>query len=126
MDVHGPLADEESTGDIAIGTALGLLPPGVFAWSLAPGTGGLALQFGAITTGFGVVHWSLASWVMRGNPLFGFLYPLGSVVAAYIFALSWIRGSRIQWKGRAYQMDEGIRRGEGRSGRESGRNGRRG
>jgi hypothetical protein len=61
---------------------------------------------------------------MRGNPLFGFFYPLGSVVAAYIFAVSWIRGNRIHWKDRAYHMDEGIRRGEGRGGREFNRNGR--
>jgi chlorobactene glucosyltransferase len=97
---------------LLIGTALWLLPPAVLAWSLATGTGGLALQFGSVVTGFGVVHWGLASWVMRGNPLFGFLYPLGSVVAAYIFTLSWVRGNRVHWKGRAYQMDDGVRRGE--------------
>jgi chlorobactene glucosyltransferase len=101
---------------LGIGTVLWLLPPSVLAWALATGSEGLALHFGAATTAFGIAHWVVASWILRGNPLFGLLYPLGSVVAAYIFALSWIRGSRIHWKGREYHMDERTRRGEGSGG----------
>jgi chlorobactene glucosyltransferase len=96
---------------LVAGTSLWLLPPAVLAWALLTGTGGLALQFGLATTGFGVVYWSLAAWIMGANPLYGLLYPLGSVVTAGIFLRSWARGGRISWRGRSYRMPEAVRRG---------------
>jgi len=97
---------------LLVGTFLWLLPPAVLGWALVTGAEGLPLHFGVLTTGFGVLLWGLASGIMRGNPLYGFLYPLGSILAAYIFLLSWLRGSRIQWKGRIYDMSLEARRGK--------------
>jgi chlorobactene glucosyltransferase len=93
------------------GAFLWVLPPAVLAWALASGAGGTALHFGLLTTGFGALFWGLASATMRGNPLNGLLYPLGSILAAYIFLLSWIRGGRIRWRGRSYLMSPEARRG---------------
>ncbi len=92
------------------GAMLFLVPPGVLAWALVSGTGGLPLLWGALTTGFGVLFWSLASWVMKGNPLFGFLFPLGNAVSGFIMVQSWLRGGHIQWKGRDYRMSSEARR----------------
>ena len=94
-----------------VGLTLWLLPPTVLAWSVLAGSGGVPLAFGAIITGSSILFWSLASAVMRGNPLYGLLYPLGAALRAYIFLRSWIRGNRIQWKGREYTMTREARRG---------------
>ncbi len=95
------------------GLALWLLPLGVLLWSLAGGVGGTALAWSACATACSVACWGTASAVMRGNPLYGLLYPLGSVVAAWIFVKSWARGSSIEWKGRSYRMSEEARKGGG-------------
>jgi chlorobactene glucosyltransferase len=93
------------------GTLLWLLPPAVLGWALVSGTGGTPLHFGLLATGFGVLFWGLASALMGGSPLYGLLYPLGSILAGYIFLLSWIRGGRIRWRGRRYRMSREARRG---------------
>ena len=89
---------------LVVGLCLWLLPPAALVWALMGKTGGLVFQFGALTTGFGVLYWALATGVMRANPLYGLLYPLGSVLAAVIFVRSWMRGGQIEWKGRHYHM----------------------
>lgn len=92
---------------LVLGFLLWLLPPLVLGWALAGGDGGLALSFGAFATGFGVVFWGLAAGVMGANPLYGLLYPLGSILLAYIFLRSWVRGNRVQWKERSYTVSSG-------------------
>ncbi len=94
-----------------VGVTLWLLPPAVLTWAVITGGGGLPLAFGATITGFSVFFWGLASAIMRGNPLYGFLYPLGALLSAYIFLRSWGRGSRIRWKGREYTISSEARRG---------------
>lgn len=94
-----------------LGFVLWLLPPLVLGWSLATGTGGVSLAFGALTTGFSAAFWGLAAGIMGANPLYGLLYPVASFLTAYIFLLSWVRGSRIQWKGRSYLLPEEVRKG---------------
>lgn len=96
-----------------LGFSLWLLPPLVLGWALATKAGGTALAFGATTTGFGVLFWGLATGFMGGNPLYGVLFPLGSLLSAYIFLVSWVRGTRIRWKGREYEMSTEARRGGG-------------
>lgn len=96
---------------LVAGAGLFLLPPAVLAGALVTGTGGTPLLWGAITTGFGVLLWSLASWMMKGNPLFGILFPLGVLMSGAIIVKSWLGGGRIQWKGRVYRMSSDTRRG---------------
>jgi chlorobactene glucosyltransferase len=94
-----------------VGFTLWLFPTLVLSWALVTHTGGLPLAFGAIITGFGVLFWSFFTGFMGANPLYGFLFPLGSLASAYIFLLSWVRGSRIRWKGREYEMSPDARKG---------------
>jgi chlorobactene glucosyltransferase len=93
------------------GAGLFILPPATLIWALLAGTGGTTLLWAALTTGLGVLFWSLASWVMKGNPLFGFLFPLGAMMSGFIIVKSWLRGGNIRWKGRAYRMTPETRRG---------------
>jgi chlorobactene glucosyltransferase len=94
-----------------VGFTLWLLPPLVLGWALLSQSGGLALTFGATTTAFAVLFWALVTGFMGANPLYGLLFPLGSLLTSYIFVLSWMRGSRIRWKGRAYIMPREARQG---------------
>ena len=89
---------------LAVGFTLWLVPPATLSWAVFTGNQGTPLAWGAVTTGLAVLVWSRASVLLKGNPLYGFLYPLGSVLAGYIFLKSWRRGASIQWKGRSYQM----------------------
>jgi hypothetical protein len=98
---------------LVVGATLWLVPVTVLAWSLVTGTGGTPLLWSGLVTGFSVLFWAFASLIMRGNPAYGFLYPVGSILSAYIFLRSWARGSRIEWKGRKYQMTSAARRGIG-------------
>jgi chlorobactene glucosyltransferase len=89
---------------LAVGFTLWLVPPATLTWAMFTGNQGIPLAWGAVTTGVAVLVWSRASALLKGNPLYGFLYPVGSVLAGYIFLKSWRRGASIQWKGRSYQM----------------------
>ncbi len=84
---------------------------GVILWMVPPvlavlGAGGIApagwAVWAAWVTGASAVFWAAAKWWLGAPPWYGLLYPLGAVVAAYIFVRSWTRGSRIEWKGREY------------------------
>ena len=84
---------------------------GVILWIVPPvlavlGAGGIApagwAVWAAWVTGASAVFWAAAKWWLGAPPWYGLLYPLGAVVAAYIFVRSWTRGSRIEWKGREY------------------------
>lgn len=90
------------------GFILWLLPLLILAWALITHQGGLALGVGISATAFGVLFWGLASWFMGASPLYGFAFPLGSVMLTYIFFLSWARGRSIRWKGREYEISLGT------------------
>jgi len=51
-----------------------------------------------------VVLWAWFSRRMGTSAWYGFLYPLGAGVSAWIFLRSWRRGRRVVWKGREYVM----------------------
>lgn len=95
---------------LVVGVALWLAPPAILTWALVTGGQGTPLLWGIATTALCVLIWSRASALMGGNPFYGLLYPLGSVLAGYIFVKSWISGTRIQWKGRSYEMPQEARK----------------
>lgn len=102
---------------VVTGATVWLLPPVVLLWALLAGVGGTALLWAVGSTGVCVIIWCRASALMGGSGLFGFLYPLGSLLSLYIFLRSWWRGTEIQWKGRSYRMpDERRRQPPGRMG----------
>lgn len=90
---------------LIVGFTLWLLPPLCLAWSLSVGTRGTLLGWSLLATSLNVLVWVRASAMMKGNPLFGLIYPLGSMVSLFIFVKSWWRGGAIVWKGRTYRPD---------------------
>ncbi len=84
------------------GVTLWIAPPVLVLFAvggIAPAAWG---AWAASITGASVVFWAAAAWWLGTPPWYGLLYPMGAVVAAYIFVQSWARGSRIEWKGREY------------------------
>ena len=96
---------------LLVGWGLWLLPAVVLAGALVTGSTGTPLQWSAIATGIGVVVWARTTRIMGENPIYGFLFPLGSILGGYIFILSWMKGSRIRWKGRDYRVSRAVRMG---------------
>jgi chlorobactene glucosyltransferase len=111
----------------ASGRWAGLVLPGIllflsFFWLLpavAVGWAGLGWVAGGAGAGFAFPLWAGVAWAMcvviwagayhrfRVSPAMAFLYPLGTLVVAFIVLRSWFRGERrIEWKGRRYQ--EGV------------------
>jgi len=72
--------------------ALGLVSSGAFLWAAA---------CTAIT-----LAWWAFSYVMaaRISPWYAFTFPLGAIVLLYIVARAVSRGTRVEWKGREYQL----------------------
>lgn len=64
---------------------------GVLAWSGVAVTASV-VQFGWFAKRLGAPGW------------YGLLYPLGAGVTSFILARSWLRGSRVRWKGREYRV----------------------
>ncbi len=87
------------------GVALWLAPPAV----LVAGLAGL-LPDGATVWGTSVYlasafFWAALSREMRVGSAWGLLYPVGSAITSGIFARSALRGRRVEWKGRTYEVD---------------------
>lgn len=95
------------------GTAPGLdtLAPGIGGTEvLAAGAGFWGTELGwtawsAVVVGLSVLFWMGAAHRSRIHPAWGVLYPLGSVVTAYMLIRSWIRGRTVEWKGRVYRVE---------------------
>ncbi|HSR40623.1 MAG TPA: glycosyltransferase family 2 protein [Longimicrobiales bacterium] len=81
---------------------LWLVPPGALgAWSLGvvgPGWG----LWASLAAAGSVLFWGLAARRMGISPAWGLAYPLGAAMLALIILRSWLRGDRIEWKGRVY------------------------
>jgi cellulose synthase/poly-beta-1,6-N-acetylglucosamine synthase-like glycosyltransferase len=103
-----------------VAVVLWMSPPVVLAWVLLNGASELTLLWGFITTGLNVLIWSRASVLMGSSPLFGVLYPLGSVLGFYIFLKSWLQGPRIRWKDRRYRIPQDVRKGSSAAAEETG------
>lgn len=97
---------------VIVGVTLWLVPPVILVWSGFGEVSETAFRWALLSTGLSLFVWGGVSIRMRGNPLYGALYPLGSVMGLYIFLRSWRMGERIRWKGRAYGMGRGTRPGE--------------
>jgi hypothetical protein len=88
-----------------IGVTLWIAPVVALVLSLS-GIGGVGLRAWSLAaTGFGVLFWSVAAIRFKTTPLLGLLFPLGAAVEGFIFLRSWARGSRVEWKGRSYQVE---------------------
>lgn len=89
---------------LAMGVTLWIVPPLALLGALV-GLGGSGLVVWSATA----VALSAAVWTtfvrLMGVPAgYGLLYPLGAAVGGYILARSWVRGRRVEWKGRRYLL----------------------
>ena len=86
------------------GVGLWLVPPAALLASFA-GVGGASLMSWSVTVcALSVIVWIRFTARMGGPPAYGFLYPLGAAVGTWIFLRSWVRGRRVEWKGRQYEV----------------------
>jgi chlorobactene glucosyltransferase len=84
----------------------------VFLWVMPPVLllAGLAgpnddlVTWGALVFGVSGLFWAAVSARMGVNPLYGAIYPVGGVVGAWIYLRAWLRGGRVEWRGRTYRV----------------------
>jgi chlorobactene glucosyltransferase len=89
---------------LAVGVGLWLVPPAALALALAGLGGSGLLIWSAAVCGMSLLIWSGFVRQMGVPAAYGLLYPAGAALGAYIFARSWLRGRRIEWKGRSYTL----------------------
>ena len=58
----------------------------------------------AIVTGVNLLWWLLVSVALRLSPLYALLHPLGAAALLYISLRAIVRGRRVRWKERDYQV----------------------
>jgi chlorobactene glucosyltransferase len=88
------------------GVGLWIAPPVMLAFSLT-GDGGRGLTlWSAVAVAVSVVCWAAFTRRMGAPAWYGLLYPLGSGVGLFILFRSWLWGSHVEWKGRAYVLDD--------------------
>jgi chlorobactene glucosyltransferase len=82
-----------------------VLPPVMAVlWGLGVVTGSAGVGALGITA-FSVLLWTVVSYRFPVPLYFGLLYPMGSLAMLAIFVRSWLRGSRVEWKGREYVVE---------------------
>ena len=81
---------------------LTLLPPGVFLAEVLAGGPRWLLLASAIALAAQVVTWAAVYRWMGAPVRFAPLFPLGSIIVAIVAIQAIARGSRVEWKGRAY------------------------
>ncbi len=89
---------------IVLSLLLWILPPAVLLLSLSGvGPAGWG-AWSAWITGFSAFAWTGISRRL-GAPLWtGLFYPVAAGMVNYIFLRSWLRGGRVEWKGREYRV----------------------
>jgi len=89
---------------LAIGIVLWIMPPVVLIATILGSFSDGLLLWSASVCALSAILWIVFTSQMNAPGLYGLLYPVGAIVGAYIFLRSWLRGSRVEWKGRFYQL----------------------
>ncbi len=89
---------------LLVGLGLWLVPPIVLAVSLLGVAGGAWLVWSASVCALSVLLWAVFTRQMGAPARYGLLYPIGAAVGAFIFLRSWLKGRRVAWKGRRYEL----------------------
>ncbi len=87
---------------IATVVLLWIVPPVVVVLDLAGLNLGVPPGVAQAVTAGSALFWVACAWRFGAPPWVGLLYPLGATVEAYIFTRSFVRGRRVEWKGRTY------------------------
>jgi hypothetical protein len=94
---------------LAAGIGLWVAPPVALVLALF-GVGDQALLVWSTSVcAISFLVWSVFVREMDVPLGYALLYPVGAAVGAYIFARSWARGRRVEWKGRSYTLPAGER-----------------
>jgi chlorobactene glucosyltransferase len=81
------------------------LAPPVALLSALLGVGGTGLLvWSVVVVASSALFWSTLSARMGAPRWLGLVYPLGAGVGAWIVLRSWLRGTRVEWKGREYRV----------------------
>jgi chlorobactene glucosyltransferase len=89
---------------IVISVLIWIVPPVVLLLSLSGvGPEGWRIWSGWIAA-LSVIVWSFVGWRLKAPLWTGVFYPLAAGVVNYIFLRSWLRGGRVEWKGREYRV----------------------
>jgi chlorobactene glucosyltransferase len=89
---------------IVVHAALWLLPPAALVAALLGAGASALLAWSATVVGISVLFWAFITSQMGAPPGYGLLYPLGALVSGWILLRSWLRGRRVEWKGREYRI----------------------
>jgi hypothetical protein len=101
LSVPSPLRPFMAPLSLFFGVGLWVVPPAVLLASIvgiAAGAQTWALSACAISA----LTFALFTRRMGAPWAYGLIYPLGACVGTYIFLRSWVRGRRVEWKGRRY------------------------
>jgi chlorobactene glucosyltransferase len=80
------------------------VPPILFLVSLFTGIGDNAAGWAIITTLVSIPFWMLVNLRLRIPAHHALLYPAGAIVAGFLFLRSALRGRRVKWRGRTYDL----------------------
>jgi len=86
------------------GAGLWLVPPVVLLLALGGLGGPSVLLWSSVTCALSVLVWADFGARMGVSVLYAPVYPLGACVATFIFLRSWLRGRRVEWRGRSYVL----------------------
>ncbi|MFN0097996.1 MAG: glycosyltransferase [Gemmatimonadaceae bacterium] len=100
----GPVGRRVLPWIFPIPALLPVIPVLILALAIAGVLGEGALLFGAVVTGASLLYWIGVYGFAQLSPLWALTYPLGCLVFAGICAEAAIRGTRVGWKGRTYDM----------------------
>jgi len=89
---------------LVVGVSLWIVPPAVLLAGLVGLVPGPIFLWSLLVYTVSVILWARFTHTMGGPAGYGFLYPLGAMVGAYIFLRSWRRGRNVEWKGRWYTV----------------------
>ncbi len=93
-------------GALAAGLGLWVAPPVLLMAALA-GFGGPGLTaWSAGVVLVSVLFWMIFTHRMGAPARYGLLYPLGAAMGLVILCRAWMRGPRVEWKGRAYTVHD--------------------
>jgi chlorobactene glucosyltransferase len=96
---------------VAYGAAVWLAPALVLAAALLGAAGPAWLVWSATAVAVSALFWGAVGARMGVPFLYGLVYPLGAAVGVWIVLRSWVRGTRVEWKGREYRVRRPARDG---------------
>ena len=89
---------------LSVFVAFWIVPVLMLPLALAGVAPAAVLSWSAAVVLLCALFWCVFTRRMGAPFVYGVLYPLGTAVAALILVRSWMRGTRVEWKGREYRV----------------------